>query len=329
MFDSIANKRAKNLGKGFNLNNWLDAFWQQDYPKEKVYLFNDLEIMKSFGMNTVRLPVLFEWLAEMEPPYSLKLQSRVYSIIDEVIKWCSELKMNLILCNHHGPILTNDNYKLHIQRLSALWKHLTEKYINLPKENVFFEIKNEPNNLITNENLFIVQSAIISAIREIDFGENSRTIILGANNWNAAWSLAESNIYPDENLIYTFHSYSPYQFTHQGLSWTNLETGLVFPINKNEINIIRQDFYKVKNWSIKNNVPIFLGEYGVGTGADELSRCVWIEEFSKLIKEIDIPWAYWDIKHIKDSFGIFTEEEINPELIIPISQSEGENILKL
>lgn len=318
MDDTTAFNRASKLGKGFNLNNWLEAFWEPNYPKSDVYSFKDLEIMKSFGMSTVRLPVLFEWLAEEEYPYKLKLGSPVYDIIDMLAQWCRDLNINLILCNHHGPKLNNYNYKNKTHRLCGIWKNLAEKYKSLPTDAVMYEIKNEPDSSINNDNLYEVQSRVIDEIRKTDA---DRTLIVGANYWNAAWALADSQPYQDDNIIYTFHSYSPYEFTHQGLSWANLETGVIFPINRRDIDLIRNDFNRVKEWAIRHSVPLFLGEYGVGTGADELSRCNWIEIFSEIIKEIDIPWAYWDVKHIKDSFGIFLEEEINPDKIIPAFQN--------
>ncbi|MBL0176318.1 MAG: cellulase family glycosylhydrolase [Ignavibacteria bacterium] len=57
-----------------------------------------------------------------------------------------------------------------------------------------------------------------------------RTLVVGANWWNGGASLAQSVPYRDarDNIIYTFHNYDPFTFTHQGFSWSGIPLGATF-----------------------------------------------------------------------------------------------------
>ena len=48
------------------------------------------------------------------------------------------------------------------------------------------------------------------------------TIILTGACWSQANALAslDPKLIPDDNVLWTFHSYAPYSYTHQGASWT-------------------------------------------------------------------------------------------------------------
>ena len=62
---STAWERCNDLGKGANLSNWLEAGWLgNDYPDLTHYAKPDLVKMQQFGIRTIRLPVIFEWLAD-------------------------------------------------------------------------------------------------------------------------------------------------------------------------------------------------------------------------------------------------------------------------
>lgn len=64
------------------------------------------------------------------------------------------------------------------------------------------------------------------------------TIILTGACWSQANALAslDPGLIPDDNVIWTFHSYSPYGYTHQGASWIEAPVrylrGLPYPPSK-------------------------------------------------------------------------------------------------
>jgi len=303
--NTVVWERAHRLEKGANLSNWLEARWLgEHFPLEEVYQEPDLLFLKSLGIETIRLPVVFEWESDTLPPYKLFATHKVYGIIDQVIGWTEGLGMNLIIDNHGGRPLNDRNYESQIPRLAGMWKNIILKYKNLDPERVFFELRNEPDNSISNENLRKVLQAVVDTIRKID---SSHTLIVGANWWNAGWSLVKTAPLADTNLIYTFHFYDPHRFTHQGLSREKQPEGVPFPTLSSDQNNIIQNFRDINHWSETNSVPVFLGAFGVSYYADPKSRCAWIGLVGGLANHFRIPWAYWDILHSYESFGFIKD----------------------
>jgi len=303
--NSVAWERANHLGKGANLSNWLESKWLgEHFPLEEVYQESDLLFLKSLGIETIRLPVVFEWESDTLPPYDLLTTHKVYELVDRVIDWTRGLGMNLIIDNHGGRPLTDRNFESQIPRIAGMWKNIVLKYKSLDPEKVIFELRNEPENNISNENLRKVIQAVIDTIRKVD---RSHTLVVGANWWNAGWSLVKTKPLSDTNLIYTFHFYDPHRFTHQGLKRERQPDGVPFPTRSSDQSNMIQNFKDINYWSQTNKVPVFMGEFGVSFYADPQSRCTWISLVGDLANHFHIPWAYWDILHSYESFGFILD----------------------
>src|SRR5690606_4565129 len=63
--------------------------------------------------------------------------------------------------------------------------------------------------------------AMVAAIRKHD---ERRTLIFGDVEWYGIGPLSRREPLSDDNVIYAFHFYDPFIFTHQGASWANLGT---------------------------------------------------------------------------------------------------------
>ena len=303
------------FGNGVNLAGWLEAGWLgASYPYLDTYTFEDFEHFQEIGIEIIRMPVIFEWLADSDPPYSLEEEHVAYALVDSIIAWCQQLELPLIIDNHHGRDLHDGNYLLETARIAGVWKNLALKYGSLNPEQFFFELRNEPTNTISNENLRYVLQHVIDTVRTY---APEHTLIVGANWWNAGWSLIETEPYADQNIIYTYHNYDPFDFTHQGFTWSNNPAGVEFPRNQGEIENIVNAIAAVKAWSEMHDVPVYLGEFGVSTWADANSRCNWINVMGGALDSQSMPWFYWDMKHFYDAFGIFSETLTEPDSLLP------------
>jgi endoglucanase len=297
--------RLQAMGKGFNTANWLEAYWLQPfnaYPVEKDFTRASFKALKQAGFNNVRLPVIFERLGAQTSPYALNTNQLAFNLVDSAVVWAKDLKMQLIIVNHHGYDMNDANYQTQIPRLCAVWKQLTKRYTNLDPNRYLFEIYNEPNN-ISNTNWRKVAQNIVDTIRVYD---KSHTLVLGGNGWNSMTGLVGLQPLKDDNIIYTFHCYEPYFFTHQGMSWTNPANfpAKSFPVG-NDLNDLRTAFRAVKKWSNDNKVAVFMGEFGVSASANLTSRCNYVEALTHLSDSLNIPWTYWDVKNYTDAFGFY------------------------
>ena len=290
---SLAHSREARFGKGINLSNWLEADWLGSaWPQPARYTKQDLQAAKDAGMQTIRLPFCFALLTDTLPPHDVNFNHPAIAWLDSTIQWCADLQLNLIIDNQHEWDLTNDNFQDKIPPMTAMWRQVVQHYSYLDPERYFFEVLNEPPAGLLPANADAVNLACIDTIRAYN---QSHTLIVGPHTASIGSSFLTFNPYPDTNLIYTFHTYEPLYFTHQGFSWfpVPFPTGTVFPFLGDDA-LVRNSLQAVADWRNTHNRPVFMGEFGVGINADDDSRCRWVTLMGELIDNLEFNWCYWD-----------------------------------
>jgi endoglucanase len=319
----LAFKRAKSLDNGISIS-WYEQTWNKDILAKPPLKTTDFELLKRLGIKSVRLPVAFAYFESQQIPFG-----QLFSHIDKFVKQCHAYGFKVIIDYHNGNF--NDaNYNTETPKLIELWTILTKRYLHVNHDNLFFELYNEPPHM-NPETWKDAAYNITAAIRKID---KERTLIIGASNYNSIYELSRFVRLADENVIYTFHFYEPFLFTHQGAEWIGAQestTGVPFPYNQatfpalnprakntdgeknyNKYNLdgneqsVRDKLQIVKNWAAKYDVPVLCGEYGVyNKYADIDSRCRYIKTVRQTLKTLNIPGMLWDYN---GNFSIFTGE---------------------
>ena len=98
-------------------------------------------------------------------------------------------------------------------------------------DDVAFELLNEPKDAATTAAMNPIYAEAIRVIRETN---PRRVIFVGPGKWNQISELPNLRLPDnDENLIVTVHCYDPFNFTHQGATWSSSDVkglkGIVFP----------------------------------------------------------------------------------------------------
>jgi endoglucanase len=305
-------KRAQGLDNGISIS-WLEETWNKDILDSSTIKSSDFRLLKQLGFQCIRLPVAFRYFQTNSTQ-----NQRVIEHIDQILRMCHLYGFKLIICYHSGN-LDENTYVAESQNIINLWITLTKKYFHQNDDALFFELYNEPPHMNPDiwEN---AANEIIKAIRKID---KKRTLIVGASNFNSIYELSRTNPLDDNNIIYTFHFYEPFFFTHQGAEWVGDQvatTGVPFPYNaesfptlnpkaKNtwgETNYyqyrtdgneqsVRDKLQIVKNWGLKYNVPLLCGEYGAYNKYSDLeSRCRYIKAVRQTLKAMHMPGILWD-----------------------------------
>lgn len=316
----IAFKRAASLDNGISIS-WLEQTWTPGVLSTDGIKPSDYKLLKRLGFKTIRLPVAFAYFEKQHAPVE-----KVLARIDDVVNKCNKYGFNLIIDYHYGN-LNDDNYRGVTQQVISLWSVLARRYINISHDKLFFEPYNEPPHMNPATWHDVIYN-IVTAIHQID---KQRTLIVGASNYNSIYELSRFVRLADENIIYTFHFYEPFLFTHQGAEWIGDQvatTGIPFPYNaenfppmnpraKNTPGESNYNEYKtdgnersvrdkltiVKSWAGKYDVPVICGEYGVyNKYADIDSRCRYIKAVRGTLKAMKIPGILWDYN---TSFSIF------------------------
>jgi endoglucanase len=334
----LAFKRAQSLDNGISIS-WLEQTWVKQTFAEGGFTKTDLELLKKLGFKSIRLPVAFGWFEEQHIP-----DEQVFARIDQVVKQCHDYGFKLIIDYHYGK-LNDTNYMVETPIIINRWLKIVKRYIHTGADDVFFELYNEPPRIDPK----VWKDAaynIVTAIRKID---KRHTLIIGASNYNSIYELSRFVRLADENIIYTFHFYEPFFFTHQGAAWVGDQvatTGVSFPysaenfpalspkakntageLNYNKYNkdgneqSVNDKLQIAKDWANKYDVPVLCGEYGVyNKYADLDSRCRYIKAVRAALKRLHIPGMLWDYN---GSFSLFTGKPAMNTLPVCMKEAIG------
>jgi endoglucanase len=156
-----------------------------------------------------------------------------------------------------------------------------------------FELLNEPSRNLTPELWNVYYREALAMIRRTN---PTRAVIVGPPSWNSVKHLDGLELpEEDRNLIVTVHYYTPMEFTHQGAAWSSHrdKTGIQWLGTGEDVAAIEADFEAVQEWSVKNNRPIFLGEFGAYDRAPMDSRVRYTAAVARTAEKLGWSWAYW------------------------------------
>jgi endoglucanase len=293
-FDQAPQVRAEScnqrLARSINFGNMLD------HPREGMAgpALRDefIELSAKAGFTAIRLPVRWDAQAGYQAPYAISPE--FFERIDGVVKKAQAAGLAIILDMHHYAGMMSEPREER-PRFLALWKQVAEHYRDAPAT-VLFEVLNEPNKALDEREWNQALAAVLPVIRA---SNPNRTLIVGGAQWNSRktlWQLALPE--DDRNLIATFHYYEPMEVTHQGAEWVagaGAWTGTRWRGSDSELRTLRQAFDDVVEWGRRQKRPIFLGEFGAYSRADEGSRIAWTRAVRAEAEARGFAWAYWEL----------------------------------
>jgi endoglucanase len=311
---SLAQQRCNAMEKGLNVSNWLEEYWNVDWPVPYKYTKQHFEAMQLAGITSVRLPVNFHAVIDQQAPYAVDESHEVFHWVDSVILWTDQLGMKLIIDNHHGWELSESNWRAKLPMFSHLWSVLAQRYAVLDPERVYFELLNEPS-LGFQDSLKVMYNDAIDSIRQHTV---QHSIIVSPHWAGSAMVFSDWQPMADTNLIYTWHIYDPLDFSHQGLSWNTpfFPAGNTFPHAEPTFmeGIFETGWQRVLDWKATHDLPLLMGEFGLSNYCDSASVCHWLEYTMTRLKQHDIPWYYWDWQW---DFSMYRSNVISADSIYP------------
>ncbi len=276
------------MRRGVNIGNALEAPNEGDWGvviKDEYF-----EIIRNAGFDTVRIPIRWSSHADNSPPF--KIDENFLKRVDWVINKSLEQNLITIINIHHYEEIM-EKPEEHRDRFIALWRQISEHYKDYPGL-LYFELLNEPHGNLTS-NLWnkLIQDSI-KVIRETN---PDRKIIIGPVDWNSVYRLEDLMIpVNDKNIIVTFHFYTPFEFTHQGAEWVSPSppVGRRWTGTEAERRQITNELDIAAQWAAKNNISLFLGEFGAYSKADMASRVRWTYFVAREVEKRNIAWCYWE-----------------------------------
>ncbi len=279
----------------------------------------DIKYIASLGMDHIRLG--FDQIVFEEKPYVYR--EEIFGHIDNFIAWCKKYDLNIVL-NMHKAVGNYCDIKEEVEllddeelqnRFISLWIAFEKRYAN--DDCLVFELLNEVRD-VDPEKWNVLAEKTILAIRTLN---KERKIIIGSTCWNSPDMLKYLKIYDDENIIYTFHTYSPFEFTHQRgvLQSTTLYYNREMPYpcdieryrdyqftvhndpcsyadhEKMDIVYIRDSLQGAVDFV--NSHPdkiLWCGEFGTIRHAKMEWRENWMRDVITILKENEIPYCVWN-----------------------------------
>ena len=238
----------------------------------------DIDSLKKWGFNSVRLPMHYNLFAtNTNPPTFLNTG---FDIIDSLLSWCEQNEIYLILDMHAAPGGQSDEpisdynpanpslweSESNKDLLVMIWRKIAERY----KDKTWiggYDLINEPKWDLqpNNQPLRDLYIRLTDTIRTVD----NNHILFIEGNWFAT---DFGGLTPpwDENMAYSFHKY-----------WNgNSQSSIQYLVD-------------LRN---STNIPLWLGETGENSNQ-------WFVECIELMKTNNIGWAWWPHKKISSISG--------------------------
>ncbi len=202
------------------------------------------------------------------------------------------------------------------------WGELAGRLAAFDPDLTLLEILNEPVFAKREGEWDELNLRVAEAIRARAPGH---TLVTSGVNWGGIDGLPKLKLLPDRNVVYSFHCYDPFPFTHQGATWAgdNLKPlrGVPYPSSPEAVapllaaladhpesahllekygaarwnrETIAARFRKAAEWGRQNGVPLYCGEFGaLPLFARPEHRANWFRDFGAVLAEQKIGWAVW------------------------------------
>jgi hypothetical protein len=175
-----------------------------------------------------------------------------------------------------------------IENLVGMWKELAAHLASRDPERVFFEVMNE-SEVKDAARWNLIQGKVLAAMRA---SAPRHTLIATGPNWSGLGDLEKIETVADKNVIYNFHCYDPFWFTHQHeasrnqLKWYGKEQW-----NAEKIDGL---IARAAAWGAKHGVVLTCNEFGVYRKAPAADRCRCIADVRTALEKYKIGWCMWD-----------------------------------
>jgi licheninase len=321
-------RAAQYLNHGYNVTNWLEQerFSGFEYDEDFV------EKVAAAGFKGIRLPIDFDLYVESSSgsgdSLSVEVHQDLFDVIDAFDEWTSAHGLSLTLDYHQYGTLPDKAKPDTIATAVQLWGKVAEHVAGNPREDLFLELFNEPELSFggtdpTQADWTAIAERMIAAIRASD---THHTIIFGDVEWYGIGPLSKREPLSDSNVIYAFHTYDPFLFTHQGATWANMGSthDLPYPYDparwsayysdlgfnsamESWVLSSAQSYYRdanrsalrnkillAKRWAVAHDVPVICNEFGAYDGTSRLEdRARYYTDLVSIFEELEIPWQHW------------------------------------
>jgi endoglucanase len=252
--------------------------------------------------------------------------------LDDVIAWSREYGVKVVVDLHSPPgghvspsgvatstgaFWTNPAAQQHFVEV---WKKIAARYKKESGVIWGFDLLNEPDDRTVTPECDDWQTLAEKAARAIREIDPTRTLIVEPNTWGSAEGFEGFHPIPLPNVVYSFHMYSPFSYTHQGVD--HPVEPLAYPGTFDgtwwDKAALEKNLAPAIAFAEKYHVHLYVGEFSAlrwAPGADK-----YLADLTAIFESHGWDWSYhayrewhgWNLELNEDRNDQTKKQEANP-----------------
>lgn len=316
---SVPRSRLDRLAKGANVCRWFRFIRGQSTEHFGSYIAeSEAKLMRQMGLTHVRLCIAPTIVMDQR---SGAIREETAGFVQAAIERFHRAGL-LVLIDLHNEDRRCELDPAWQDAFVRFWGDFSGRLKHFDPDLTMLEIINEPVFSGREDDWNGFNARLASAIRQ---SAPEHTIMTSGPNWGGIDGLRKLKLLDDANIVYSFHCYDPFTFTHQGATWAGPDVkplrGVPYPSSPEAVSPLlaglaeyprsqkmlesygKQTWNKAKlaarfkegiEWGVRNKVPLYCGEFGVYPPyAKAEHRSNWFRDFGQVLVENQIGWAVW------------------------------------
>ena len=281
---------------------------------------DEMARMRAIGLRHIRLCVAPKEV--MDAATGAPREDRMRAV-DAAVERFLKADLGVVLDLHNEDRAAIEDSKQWQDAFDRFWAAAARRWARFDPEKVALEIVNEP---VFQGRESEWPPLLDRYFRTVRAAAPRHTIVVSGPNWGGIDGLRKLKPLDDPNVVYSFHTYDPFPFSHQGATWTGgshavmrgvpypstpeavapllEELGRKDPKARDEVRAygeqrwnldrLRARFRQGIEWGATHGVPLYCGEFGIYPVASKPEdRAKWFEDFGTVLRENRIGWAVW------------------------------------
>lgn len=302
---------AGRMSPGINIGNTLEntAKWETGWGNPLITR-EYVQSLARLGFKTVRLPVAWDTYA-----VDGQIQPERLQRVNEVVDWITDAGMFCVINIHWDGGWIDSDVKekfpdthatfspLAERKFRSYWQQIATAFAG-KSEKVIFEALNEETNFANEGSpekayatLTRVNQIFIDTVRKTGGNNANRLLIVTgystdfAKTCDANYKLPADTV--PNKLFISVHYYTPYQFCGltEDASWGKVMHSWG---TEAEARQLEQLFDQMAEFCTRNNLPAFIGEFGVAKEKESPSRIKWMTAVMRAAAKRKMIPVLWD-----------------------------------
>lgn len=313
--DSVLAQRLKIFADG-NLRGFTLADLQQDGTE--IYSEQDYVDLVATGANVVRMFLHFR---KCDGCQQYGFPEKEINYAERVLARGEKLGFRVVVSVLPLPGFGKSDYWENTalkDDIAGKWGHIASRLRGFGSL-LAYDLINEPvvpDTFFTAAKRAAWAELALAITRRVRAVDPDTPIMIEPVPWAFPESFRNLEPLPVDGLVYSFHFYTPREFTHQGLQELSRSRGVSYPQGKWNKRALSDALQPVRDFSRKFGIPVFVGEFSCVRWAPEGSCARYVRDVIELFEDERWGWAYLGWRGYQG-----WDAELNAE--IPMEQKKG------